>query len=124
MSWELHKIAGLEEHPTTSVDPETGIASVSEADWLALVDAAEVYLRAGGLVGLAAWAVQSPLERQAWATAGDRIWAARAVAIGRAAVDREAAAEVLAIQDGGKARVRLSLEQAVEATVRSAGGGR
>ena len=123
MSWELHKIAGLEKHPTTSVDPETGIASVSGADWLALVDAAEVYLRAGGQVGLAAWAVQSPIEQQAWAMAGDRIWADRIVALSEAIRSREVAAAVRSVKDGGKAQVRLSLEQAVEATVRSAGGG-
>jgi hypothetical protein len=81
---------------------------------LALVEAAACYLRAGGVVTPDAWLALSVVERIALETAGERVAATRAALYGLATQGPLGAASAYGVADGGVARRRVLLEQAVE----------
>lgn len=108
--WEM---AALEARPSDfSVSPD-GSIDAEQAEWLSLVAAADLFLRAGGTVSPGWWLRLTPLERLALVDAGDRLSAARAVAFGAASTG--GVADVASRIDGGAARLRCLLQREVSA---------
>lgn len=110
--WEL---AALEERPSDFAVGADGTVDAAEVEWVALCAAADLFLRAGGGVLPGWWARLTPLERLAMVDAGDRLAAARAVAIGTASASPGGAAAVASRLDGGRVRLRSLLQQELTA---------
>lgn len=107
----LHQIAQLEHAPEFSVD-QAGELVVDSGVWAVLVACANRFARAGGVTTPEWFAAQSLPEQLALVEAHDRLWAARASAIGTASQSHVDSARVLAPADGGKAALRLELYEA------------
>lgn len=92
-----------------------GIDDLEQPALDALVEAADLYVAAGGVPTLCEWASLGTAERAALVAARAR-WTASTVAMMAGAVQSPAAAaEVAAVADGGAARQRVALEEAAAA---------
>lgn len=120
MSASLLDLAGLKEPPATDV--EDGAIVLDARAWEALVSAASLFRRAGGLVLPEWWASLSPVEQLALVEAGDRLSASVAAAMGVAGQGPRGAAAALSRVDGGRALLRLELEEAAGRVASSAAG--
>lgn len=118
----LYQIAGLAAAPTYEVRDGGLEVECDEGTWRALQDAASLIARGGVALTPEWWAAQTPLERAALVDAQDRVWAARASAIGTAAQGRAQAAHVLSRADGGAAALRVELAEAALRGAREASG--
>lgn len=118
----LFRLAGLPAAPAYSLRDGGREVECDERTWLELSSAAEMLARAGVALTPDWYAVQSPVERAALMDAQDRLWAARAGAIGTATQGRAQAAHVLSRADGGRAAVRVELAEAALRGAREAAG--
>lgn len=118
----LYQIAGLAAAPAYEVRDGGLEVECDEGTWRALQDAASLIARGGVALTPEWWAAQTPLERAALVDAQDRVWAARASAIGTATLGRTEAAQVLSRADGGAAAVRAQLMEAALRGAREAAG--
>lgn len=118
----LYQLAGLAAAPAYEVRDGGLEVECEERTWRALQDAASLIARGGVALTPEWWAAQTPLERAALVDAQDRVWAARASAIGTATLGRTEAAQVLSRADGGAAAVRAQLMEAALRGAREAAG--
>lgn len=84
---------------------------VSDDARLVMIEAAEHFLRAGGMISLAEWSTLSEESKSAFVTAGDRMRAISAYSQGIASRSRADALAMLAQADGGDAFIRALLEK-------------
>lgn len=114
----LFKLAGLEKDPPYAVRQRdlgadrTWAVEVEDGPWRELTAAADMLYRSGVALTPEFYAAQSVVERCALMDSHERMWAARAVAIGTASQGRVEAAHVLSRADGGAAAVRVELAEA------------
>ena len=82
-----------------------------------LIQAAAIFMRGGGSLSFSEWCDLMPVEKQAFADAGDAVWSMRAAAIGTASQSPEGAAKVMSPADGGQAANKLELNKAAERVI-------
>lgn len=109
--WELAALDGRPSDFSVGVD---GAIDAQHGEWVALCAAADLFLRAGGTVSPGWWLRLTPLERLALVDSGDRLSAARAVAVGTATLPG-GAESVASRVDGGTSRLRCLLQREVSA---------
>lgn len=92
----------------------------------ALMEAAHLYVQAGGVPSLSEWAEMGAAERAALVAARTRFYASTVASLASAIQSPAVAAEVASLADGGATKRRAALHEAVAgvvAAVRGAAGG-
>jgi len=89
--------------------------AITEDHRSALNEAAELYLRAGGLVDFALWRTLGTESKAAFVRANERIWRTRASLIGMASLSEVHAAFVEDEEAGYRAASRVRLARALDA---------
>lgn len=83
-----------------------------------IIDNAEAFLRAGGVITWDMWSSMSDETKAAFLTAGQRIRVETCYLTGLCAQNIDSALEVFSKLDGGDAKVRMFLEAAVNRAIR------
>lgn len=106
----LYELAGLRTHPT--LEPVGGGAyDLDREAWLALLDAGDLYLRAGA-PDPTWWATLSTLERRALAEVGNRLAAERGALLAQAIRADDGPARLAEQADGGRSAVSAAVARA------------
>lgn len=84
---------------------------MSDREMEILVDTADGFLRAGGVLRYEDWEKMDENFKAAFIVAGNRVWVERAAMVGLAAQSLDGYATVMSGIDGGDTKVRLSLER-------------
>ena len=95
---------------------------LEEATLQAVNDAAEAFIRAGGVVDWAFWKDLSVESRAAFVVAGDRVRQEVAIIGGIASQNLELATRMMTPLDGGKMRMDFALQSVVEIASRKLQG--
>lgn len=106
----LYELAGLREHPRLEA-VGGGAFDVDRGAWLALLDAGDLYLRAGA-PDPTWWATLSTLERRALAEIGNRLAAERGALLAQAIREENGPARLAESADGGRASVSAAVARA------------